>query len=38
MQTSWDAVHLALPGFIIPFILVYNPALLMGDNLGVLID
>lgn len=37
MQTSWDAVRLALPGFIIPFILVYNPALLMqGDNLGVL--
>ncbi|MFI8418140.1 TRAP transporter permease [Serratia sp. NPDC078593] len=37
MQTSWDAVRLALPGFIIPFILVYNPALLMqGDNLSVL--
>ena len=37
MQTSWDAVRLALPGFIIPFILVYNPALLMqGDNLSVI--
>lgn len=37
MQTSWDAVRLALPGFIIPFILVYNPMLLMqGDDLNVL--
>ncbi|MDX7989323.1 TRAP transporter permease [Xenorhabdus sp. 12] len=32
MQTSWSAVRLALPGFIIPFILVYNPALLMQGN------
>ncbi|WP_340618127.1 TRAP transporter permease [Xenorhabdus entomophaga] len=32
MQTSWNAVRLALPGFIIPFILVYNPALLMQGN------
>ncbi|PHM48712.1 TRAP transporter permease [Xenorhabdus sp. KK7.4] len=37
MQTSWSAVRLALPGFIIPFILVYNPALLMqGSELSVL--
>jgi TRAP transporter 4TM/12TM fusion protein len=37
MQTSWDAVRLALPGFIIPFILVYNPMLLMqGDDLNAL--
>ncbi|OTA18796.1 C4-dicarboxylate ABC transporter permease [Xenorhabdus beddingii] len=37
MQTSWNAVRLALPGFIIPFILVYNPALLMqGDDLNAL--
>ena len=37
MQTSWDAVRLALPGFIIPFILVYNPMLLMqGDDLNPL--
>ncbi|PHM60956.1 TRAP transporter permease [Xenorhabdus ishibashii] len=37
MQTSWNAVHLALPGFIIPFILVYNPALLIqGGDLNVL--
>ncbi|TFZ51603.1 TRAP transporter permease [Serratia proteamaculans] len=37
MQTSWDAVRLALPGFIIPFILVYNPMLLMqGDDLNTL--
>ncbi|MCC8366754.1 TRAP transporter permease [Xenorhabdus sp. PB61.4] len=36
MQTSWSAVRLALPGFIIPFILVYNPALLMqGSELSV---
>ncbi len=37
IQTSWSAVRLALPGFIIPFILVYNPALLMqGNDLNVL--
>ncbi|HDJ1437634.1 TPA: TRAP transporter permease [Serratia rubidaea] len=37
MQTSWDAVRLALPGFIIPFILVYNPMLLMqGEAVNVL--
>ncbi|HEI8864654.1 TPA: TRAP transporter permease [Serratia odorifera] len=36
MQTSWDAVRLALPGFIIPFILVYNPALLMqGEDMNI---
>lgn len=37
MQTSWEAVRLALPGFIIPFILVYNPMLLMqGEAVNVL--
>ncbi len=37
METSWYALRLALPGFIIPFILVYNPALLIqGDNLNAL--
>ncbi len=32
MQTSWTAVKLALPGFLIPFILVYNPILLIQGN------
>ncbi|CDL81293.1 TRAP transporter permease [Xenorhabdus szentirmaii] len=37
MQTSWSAVRLALPGFIIPFILIYNPELLMqGKELNTL--
>ena len=34
MQTSWTAVRLALPGFIIPFMLVYNPGMLLqGDDI-----
>lgn len=37
MQTSWTAVKLALPGFVIPFILVYNPMLLIqGDGINAL--
>lgn len=37
MQTSWMAVKLALPGFIIPFILVYNPMLLIqGEGVNAL--
>lgn len=32
MQTSWTALRLALPGFIIPFILIYNPSLLIQSN------
>ncbi|AFJ47026.1 TRAP transporter permease [Shimwellia blattae] len=34
MQTSWTAVRLALPGFVIPFMLVYNPGMLLqGDGI-----
>ncbi|WP_339172970.1 TRAP transporter permease [Solibacillus sp. FSL R5-0691] len=29
MQTSWTAVKLCLPGFLLPFMIVYNPALVM---------
>ncbi|WP_058909897.1 TRAP transporter permease [Entomohabitans teleogrylli] len=37
MKTSWTAVKLALPGFVIPFILVYNPMLLMqGADINVI--
>lgn len=29
METSWTAVKLCLPGFLLPFMIVYNPALVM---------
>ncbi len=32
MKTSWTAMKLALPGFIVPFMIVYNPVLLMQDD------
>lgn len=36
MQTSWTAVKLCLPGFLLPFMIVYNPALVMQiDATGV---
>ena len=44
VKTSWTALRLALPGFIIPFLLVYHPELLLNDattgglNYGQLID
>src|SRR5699024_134675 len=31
VKTSWTALRLALPGFIIPFLLVYHPELLLND-------
>src|SRR5699024_1303433 len=34
MQTSWTALRLALPGFIIPFIIAYDPVLLMDTTEG----
>lgn len=34
MQTSWTAMRLALPGFIIPFIIAYDPVLLLQTDEG----
>lgn len=34
VKTSWTALRLALPGFIIPFLLVYNPELLLNNPTG----
>lgn len=34
MQTSWTALRLALPGFIIPFIIAYDPILLLDTTEG----
>lgn len=34
MQTSWTAVKLCLPGFLLPFMIVYNPALVMQTAAG----
>lgn len=37
MQTSWSALRLALPGFIIPFLIAFNPAIVMqGSNINFL--
>lgn len=36
MKTSWTALRLALPGFIIPFIIAYDPVLLMDTTEGPL--
>ncbi|MED4127997.1 TRAP transporter permease [Shouchella miscanthi] len=39
MKTSWTSVKLALPGFIIPFMIAYNPAMVLqateGSSLSV---
>lgn len=35
MKTSWTAMRLALPGFIVPFMIVYNPVLLMQPDPSV---
>ncbi|WP_044895370.1 TRAP transporter permease [Bacillus alveayuensis] len=29
MKTSWEAIKISLPGFIIPFMIVYNPIILL---------
>lgn len=34
MKTSWTALRLALPGFIIPFIIAYDPILLLDTTDG----
>lgn len=34
MQTSWTAMRLALPGFIIPFMIAYDPILLLQTDEG----
>lgn len=34
MKTSWTALRLALPGFIIPFIIAYDPIILLDTSEG----
>ncbi|TKC18096.1 TRAP transporter permease [Robertmurraya kyonggiensis] len=34
MKTSWTAVKLCLPGFIIPFMIAYNPIMVMQNEAG----
>ncbi len=34
MQTSWTALKLCLPGFIIPFMIAYNPIMVMQTESG----
>lgn len=34
MQTSWTALKLCLPGFIIPFMIAYNPIMVMQTDTG----
>ncbi len=34
MKTSWAALRLALPGFIIPFMIAYNPIMVMQSATG----
>lgn len=34
MKTSWSALKLTLPGFIIPFMIAYNPIILMQTESG----
>lgn len=34
MKTSWTAVKLSLPGFIIPFMIAYSPAMVMQTESG----
>lgn len=38
MKTGWTSMKLALPGFIIPFILVYHPVLLLQSEKGASFD
>ncbi|MFC3041594.1 TRAP transporter permease [Virgibacillus xinjiangensis] len=34
MKTSWTALKIALPGFIIPFMIAYNPIMVMQSSTG----
>lgn len=40
MQTSWEALRISLPGFIIPFMIAYNPIILLqaaeGEAISIL--
>ncbi|WP_163139978.1 TRAP transporter permease [Bacillus sp. 22-7] len=40
MQTSWEALRISLPGFIIPFMIAYNPIILLqaaeGETISIL--
>lgn len=37
MRTAWTALKLTLPGFIIPFMIAYNPIMVMqGDEVGLM--
>lgn len=40
MQTSWEALRISLPGFIIPFMIAYNPIILLqaaeGETVSIL--
>lgn len=38
MRTGFQALKLSLAGFIIPFLFVYNPAMLMIDTVGVAVN
>ena len=35
MRTSWEALKLSLPNFIIPFLIVYNPVFLLRPGSGI---
>lgn len=34
METSWEALRISLPGFIIPFMIAYNPIILLQSEAG----
>lgn len=34
METSWEALRISLPGFIIPFMIAYNPIILLQPEAG----
>lgn len=38
MKTSWEALRISLPGFIIPFMIAYNPIILMQPAEGQTIN
>lgn len=38
MRTGFQALKLSLAGFIVPFLFVYNPAMLMIDTVGVAVN
>lgn len=41
MQTAWSALRLCIPGFIIPFMIVYNPIMVMqtgGGEMGSMLQ